>query len=125
MANQKKSYLYLTRRDKKGIKLLMTFPSKTDQPPVRVSDVKQLFLPESITAKVKEEVSTNRMTHELWIESADSYQDLKAKLTKRGYTGLPINQTIIIMMEDKKPLGAKLPEAKASMMRRGSHERET
>jgi len=94
MANQKKKlYLYLARRDKKGLKIISIFPHAegTDFPPTRVQDIQNLNLPSTIEPNVSKAVHDNRMMWEPWIEAASSYQDLKASLKARGYSNLPIH----------------------------------
>ncbi len=87
---QKKLYLYLARRDKKGMRLLSTFNENVDMPPTRVSDIKQLSLPETMEKEISRTVYENRMLWELWIQSAESFQGLKQLLKKRGYKKLPM-----------------------------------
>lgn len=80
-------YLYLTRRDKKGFKLLSVFSG--DCALTRVSDWRMLRLPVEIEGKIKAEVDSNKMLWEPWIEGASSFVALRESLTSRGYRSLP------------------------------------
>ena len=66
------------------------------------------------------------MEYEPWIESAETFGDLKKSLTKRGYRNLPLQQAPKHMPLPT-PLGEKTKEAnsdhlvkKRSMLRKGS-----
>jgi len=84
-----KIYLYLGRRDKKGIKVLSTFPGVT-LAPARITDVKNLHLPPALESAVSKTAYENRFLWEVWIESAASFNALKEGLSKRGYRNLPL-----------------------------------
>jgi hypothetical protein len=84
-----KIYLYLGRRDKKGIQILSIFPG-TSLAPARITDVKNLHLPPALEAAVANTAYTNRFLWEVWVESATNFRTLKEKLSKRGYQNLPI-----------------------------------
>lgn len=121
-----KLYLYLARRDRKGIMLLSTFPAEKDVHPTRVADIKKLNLPPKLTKEISETVHDNRMMYEPWIESANSFGDLKQSLKKRGYRNLPLNQSPM-HMPGMIPTGDESTVAntgqlsqRKSMLRRGS-----
>lgn len=125
MAKQK-LYLYLARRDRKGIMLLSTFPAPKDVRPTRVADINSLNLPPKLTKEITETVHENRMLYEPWIESANSFGDLKNSLKKRGYRNLPLNQSPMHMPgltpTGEEPTGANTEQLnqRKSMLRRGS-----
>ena len=55
----------------------------------RIDDVRQLQLKpewESVLGKI---MYDNRIDWELWVEHAESYKDLRRKLSMRGITGIP------------------------------------
>jgi len=81
-----KTYLYLAKRDKKGIKLLATFPGNTN--PIKVEDIGKLKLPENVKTEILNSINQNRMLYETWMESAENYQKLKENLTRRGFSNL-------------------------------------
>jgi hypothetical protein len=87
-------YLYLARRDKKGIKILTAF--KGDKiGRTSVSDIKKLGLPEDLAQSISSTVHENRMLWEVWLESADNFNKLREKLIKKGYSNLPIKANLI------------------------------
>ncbi len=83
-------YLYLGRRDKKGVRVVTVLEGPHTHP-VRVTDLKSLQLPSGIYEAVDQIVHDNRMYYEPWIEAADSYEDLKVSLTRRGYRDLYVS----------------------------------
>ena len=89
----KKIYLYLGRRDKKGVAILSVLHGPS-VPPSRVPDIARLGLPRDLTARLKQSIHEERMYWEPWIEAADTYTDLVESLKKRGYTNVPVNPII-------------------------------
>jgi hypothetical protein len=85
-------YIYLARLDRKGIKVVSAFPFPQKVHPTRVKDISSLNLSPEMSMKISKEYYENRMSHELYAESADSFNDLKASLEKRGYSSLPMQQ---------------------------------
>jgi hypothetical protein len=85
-------YIYLARLDKKGIKVLSAFQYASKVYPTRVTDLVALGLSGEVLSKVSFEQKENRMTHELYVESAPSFDQLKKSLAARGYSHLPIQQ---------------------------------
>lgn len=85
-------YLYLARLDKTGIKVVAALPHESKVYPTRIRDPRPLGLSPDLNRLVSSESHHNRMTHELYAESASSFEDLKRSLRSRGYTNLPIQQ---------------------------------
>lgn len=85
-------YLYLARLDRKGIEVIAGFPHSKKVYATRIKDVVTLALPPDMTKTVQEALRSNRMTHELYAESAPSFEDLKSELRNRGYSNLPLQQ---------------------------------
>lgn len=83
-------WLYLARRDTKGIRVLTVFQGR-EQPAIRITDLSILQLPSSWEAEIGQIVEDNRLLWELFIESAKDYETLRQNLKKRGYTSLPLN----------------------------------
>lgn len=91
MATNYKLYLYLTRRDKKGMQLLSTFTANTSFAPTRVSDIEALNIqPPELAKQIIAAVEANKMLWEPWIEGVENYQVLLQSLTNRGYTKVPL-----------------------------------
>ena len=113
MVNQKKKlYLYLARRDKKGLKVISIFPHPegTDFLPTRVQDIKNLNLPSTIEPNIAKAVNDNRMMWEPWIQSASSYADLRTSLKARGYRNLPTHS---MPMHPNMPSRTVVPKGEA------------
>jgi hypothetical protein len=85
-------YVYLARLDKKGMKVISAFPFGQKVYATKVSDIEKLNLNPELSLKIAKEAYENRMMYELYLESADSFEDLKASLSKRGYSRLPVSQ---------------------------------
>lgn len=80
-------YLYLGRRDRKGVRVVMVLDGP-ETTPVRVTDLKSIQLPKAVSESVEKIVYDNRMYWEPWIESAENYEKLRQALHKRGYSNL-------------------------------------
>jgi hypothetical protein len=89
-----KIYLYLGKRDKKGVKVLTVF-SGSKLPRSRVEDVKSLHLPDSLEIGLIKTIFDNRLEWEVWIESAKNFGELKDRLNKRGYKHIPMHTNSI------------------------------
>lgn len=117
-----KLYLYLARRDKKGIKILTI--NKGQCLPTRLTDLTVLGLPHNSLTELHNIVYENRMEWELWAESSPSYHDFRERLAKRGYTNIPNADTPGVRME-MKPInvstqGIKSLPGQRTMMKRNS-----
>ena len=84
-----KIYLYLAKRDKKGIRILTVFNDTRKQDATRIERLDKLNLPESIKLNVFQAVEENKMLWEPFIESADTFADLVASIKSRGYKNIP------------------------------------
>ena len=121
-----KLYIYLARRDKKGIKTLLV--TNGSCLPTKLTDLKTLGLSWDAQAELERITHENRMHWELYVESATSYENLKQALLKRGYTNLPIADGPSIRTEHLSNVSIPgdmlktLPGQKV-MMKRGSNGR--
>jgi len=88
--NKTNVWLYLARRDKRAVRILAKAQGKNVMAN-RVENIDQLTLPTDWSNKIKQTTFDNRMLWELWIESFDSYEQLKAALTNRGYSNIPMS----------------------------------
>lgn len=86
-----KVFIYLTRRDKNGVRFLSQFRGKEAVSPTRIKELTELNLPPANTQKLNEIIYDSRLEWEPWIESADSFDNIKEKIKKRGYANLPIS----------------------------------
>jgi hypothetical protein len=85
-------YIYLAGLDKKGIEVVAAFPSTKKIYPTRIRDMSSLGMDPSASRKVSASAYEKRMTHELFAESAQSFEELKESLRRRGYSSLPMQQ---------------------------------
>lgn len=108
-------WIYLARRDKKGIKLVVTLQARAVLPS-RLPNPADLRLPYGISQKIEKIVKENKMLWELWMESADNFSDLRESLKKRGYTELPVvNQPLIIPTASIEINSGLLPQNKTML----------
>lgn len=86
-----KLYVYLARRDKKGIKILGSFEHASKIYPTKVSqeDLPRLNMDPRTHSEISSALEENRMEYELVLETAESFDDLKSSLSRRGYTRIP------------------------------------
>lgn len=92
MAKKNKLYIYLARLDKKGMEVLAGFPYGKKVYATRIKDVSSLGMEPSSAHKISSSAHEKRMTHEIYAETAASFEDLKASLRERGYSNLPMGQ---------------------------------
>lgn len=115
-------YLYLARRDKKGMKVLATFKGPL-YPATRVTDIESLNMPKDLERKVARMIHEERMLWEPWIEGVESYNDLRDSLRGRGYSNIPSFHTPVLL-ETSTKIGDEpnLEEGVKTMIRRGSRQ---
>jgi len=82
-------FIYLARRDKKGVKVITTLMGECR--PLRLNNIDLLRLPREWKLFITSIIHKNRMYWEPWIESASSFKQLKQKLRSRGYRNLPMS----------------------------------
>lgn len=56
----------------------------------RLTDIKTLKLPQLWESKIQQLIYDNRMLYEPWIESANNYNELRERLSNRGFKNLPM-----------------------------------
>ena len=78
-------WLYLARRDKKGVRIIATLRSRP-QSVVRISDLNVLNLPRTWQTEIFRIIQEDRMLWEPFVESAVDFDALKSNLKKRGYS---------------------------------------
>jgi hypothetical protein len=83
-------YLYLARRDKTGVRILAVLRSKK-QTALRIDDLKPLNLPPVWVKQIEKVIFDNRLLWEPFIETFETFDDLRNALRKRGYSNIPIN----------------------------------
>ncbi len=83
-------YLYLARRDRSSVRILCKLRGYEINAS-RIQNVDTLGLPPDWTTALNQIIYDNRMLWEPWVESADTYEDLKDSLRLRGYKNLPMS----------------------------------
>jgi len=83
-------YLYLGKRDKSGVRFLAKFMGR-EQLATRVGDIAPLQLPTGWAEQIEQIIFDSRLEWEPWVESADSFEELRSALKIRGFTNIPVN----------------------------------
>lgn len=81
------AFIYLAHRDKKGIQLMGIMQSKFEY--CQKVNPKDLGLTAECEKTLTEIVHKDRMKWDLWIESANNYEELIKRLTNRGFSNFP------------------------------------
>jgi hypothetical protein len=97
-----KQYLYLARRDKRGLKLVTILKGESfvNAP---LTDLKELNLPPVWQREIEKIIWNNRMLYEPRIETAESFQELQGRLKHRGYTRLPSGPVMMLNLTGEAP----------------------
>lgn len=84
-------YIYLARRDKSSVRFIGGFPYASKVYPTRIKpeEVSSLRMGREATSLIAREASENRMDYELYMETANSFEELRSSLAGRGYVHLP------------------------------------
>ncbi|RDJ35637.1 MAG: hypothetical protein DWQ19_12530 [Crenarchaeota archaeon] len=106
-----KNYLYLARRDKKGIKILIVLKGH-HCPAGRLADIKKLGLPVNLEQQIQNKIYETRMLWEPWIESAENYKELKDSLRKRGFSAVPMGASPLFFPEKESIVSKKIKDVK-------------
>ena len=85
-------YIYLASLDKRGIEVVAGFPYGKKVYATRIRDLSALGMAPEAAQKISSAAAEKKMTHELYAESAPSFEDLKNSLRQRGYSNLPMQQ---------------------------------
>jgi tRNA A37 threonylcarbamoyladenosine dehydratase len=90
-------YVYLARRDKKGIKVISSFSSKHLCYPTKINikDLSKTLISSSIQEQIIRDFNKNNLLYEIYIESASSAEEFRKSLISRGYENIPVHQISI------------------------------
>lgn len=83
-------WLYLAKRNKKGVQIIAQFLSR-DLNPTKLDNIKRLALPESWEGKIFQYIEDNKMYWEPWLQTGMDFNDLQNNLKNRGYSNIPVN----------------------------------
>jgi hypothetical protein len=113
-------FIYLARRDKKGIKNLFNFPYKNKIYPTKISNsnIEHFQFSNEIKNVLYVELDKNKMLYEIYAESAESFQNLKDALKKRGFKNLPLQQISLKLMVNNRNINEDFLITKNSTMLR-------
>lgn len=90
-STETKVWVYLTRRDKEGVRFIALFRGNEEISPTRITDFSNLGLEASYINQLKNITYESRLLWEPWIETNKSFDLIKTKLKKRGYDNLPLS----------------------------------
>lgn len=102
-------YLYLTKRDKKDVKLVTLLQGQCPTP-MKITDLSALDLPIAWTKALENIVAKDKMHFELWMESASDVLELQRRLKDRGYKQIPIMTSPIVWLSSIRT-GDKIEES--------------
>ena len=103
------------KRDKTTIKVL-TIMKGPQCYPKKINDISILGLPEETHEKVSEIIKEHKMLWEVWMESAEDFQELKKNLKNRGIKKTPMHSAPI--NRSKNAVNPKSVKSKANTMLR-------
>lgn len=114
-------YAYLARRDKQGVKFLGSFlyDSKVYPTKLEEGDMKSLNMSPQLSSELLIQLRDNRMEYELFLETAENFEQIKSSLRARGYSKIP-NHQFSSSIRPGNINGNFLVTKESTMMRRGS-----
>lgn len=120
-----KIFVYLGKRDKKEIKVLgiLNNNKKCHPTKIKIEQINEINLPNEIINSIKEEYKKNKLIWEIYLESSDSYEELKKSLFRRGYKNLPLHQITLNII--KSQINEKIFEENKTMLRKKSQSKAT
>jgi len=113
-------FIYLARRDKKGIKCVGSFEYDKKCFPSRITNLENSLLSNEIKRTIYNELNKDKYIYEVYAETASSFNELKESLMRRGYTDLPLQQFSIITGPNQTISEKSLITEKNVMLRRKS-----
>lgn len=91
-----KHFLYLCKRDKKGVVLLLVL-NGTLIPKTFLYDFENLGLSENIKYKCENYYNPLRLSWQIVIESANSFNEIKSRLHKSGFKNIQIDTSPLFL----------------------------
>ena len=91
-------FIYLARRDKKGIKTIANFPYSEICFPTKINikNLEKLNLSDEIKNQIYIELQKNKLIYEIYVEAAESFVKLKESLIRRGFSNLPLQEINVL-----------------------------
>jgi len=94
-----KHFLYLCKRDRKGVVLLLTL-NGNQIPKTFLFDFEKLGLPDRIKEKCENYYVPLRLNWQIIIEYSNSFEEIKKRLHKNGYSNIQLdNSPLFINLE--------------------------
>lgn len=112
-------WLYLAKRDKKGIQILAKFLSR-ELSPTKLDSIRKLTLPLSWESRIFDYIEQNKINWEPWVQTETNFEALKAQLKKRGYSDIPSNGQPMIPIAPILIVNVNNFEIKKSMIRKNT-----
>lgn len=95
----KRAYLYLASRSKQnGIKVITVLQSEKDVN-FNLQDLSTLQLPQLWERRIGQIIHENRMDYEVRMETSNDFNELRSKLTERGYVNVPVSVNPLLDMK--------------------------
>lgn len=100
--------------------MITNFPNKTFCYPTKlnINNIGNINLSRSTENLIKLEFEKDKLTHELYIESAASPSDLRSSLVRRGYKNIPLQLINLRINESSKINEDALITKKSTMIRK-------
>ena len=112
-------WLYLAKRDKKGIQILAKLLCR-EIDPVALSNIKMLALPPSWEGRISDTIEQNKIYWEPWVQTSDTFNDLKLNLKARGYSNIPVNGHPMILVTPQVVVNINNFPKQKSMVQKGT-----
>lgn len=93
-----KTYIYLLKRSKKDIKIIGSVQSNIRVIATRLKDLNLLGLPAQKRLDLQAIVVSHQLDWEVWIESAEDYEELMKSLHNRGFIVPPSSNTPLMSL---------------------------
>lgn len=91
-----KHFLYLCKRDKKGVVLLLRL-NGNQIPKTFLYDFENLGLTENIKSKCENYYNPLKLSWQIIIESANNFNDIKKRLYRDGYQNIQIDNSPLFL----------------------------
>lgn len=79
----------------------------------KITDLKNLNLPQVWEKRIEKIIYDHRMLYEPWIESAENFEEIRSRMIGRGYSNVPMGAGVLLDLAAY----AKAPTADTSSCR--------
>ena len=88
--------------------------------PIVLSNIKILSLPPSWEGKIADMIEQNKIYWEPWVQTANSFDDLRLNLKARGYSNIPANGYPMILVTPQVIVNINNFPKQKNMVQRGT-----